>query len=79
METSKAISGVAYVAMQADIVSREDEDLDPVFSALIFQCARIKGARSFEEWNRLVTNAKRAEASVAEAIEFGEDEENAET
>lgn len=65
------ISGAAYVAIQADLVSREGA-VSAQLADLFFQCAATKGARTVEEWNALVIEARRAEVSIAEVIEFAE-------
>jgi len=68
------ISGVAYVAYQADLASREGE-VSARLADLFFQCACIEGTRSIEEWDRLVLEARRAEVRVKDVLEFGEDDE----
>ncbi len=70
--TAKRISGVAYVAMQADLASREGA-VSASLAHLFFQCALVTGERSIEEWDALVLAARGADATVAEALEFGEE------
>jgi hypothetical protein len=68
---TKQISGAAYVALQADMASREG-DVSATLAHLFFQCACIHGVRTVEEWDALVVVARSAESTVADAIEFGE-------
>ena len=68
--TSKTITAVAYIALQADLASREGP-VSPRLADLFFQC--VRGERTVEQWDALVVEAMRAEVSIADAIEFGED------
>lgn len=70
-KTSK-ISGAAYVALQADMASREGA-VSARLADLFFQCAIIRGERTVEGWDALVNAAKEAESTIGEAIEFGEE------
>lgn len=74
VEAAKEISGVAYVAYQADLASREGE-VSARLADLFFQCACIEGTRTLEEWDRLVLAARRAEVRVKDVLEFGEDDD----
>lgn len=69
--TNSKISGAAYIALQADLASREGA-ISARLADLFFQCAVIRGERTTEEWDALVTAAKAAEVTIVEAIEFGE-------
>ncbi len=69
--TGKAISGAAYVGIQADMASREGA-VSPRLANLFFQCACIKGDRTVDAWDALVVQAMEAEVSVQEALDFGE-------
>jgi hypothetical protein len=68
---SKMISGAAYVAVQADLASREGA-VSARLAHLFFQCACIEGQRTFEEWEALVVKAMDAEVSVAEVLKYDE-------
>lgn len=72
MKSSKTISAVAYITIQADIASREGA-FGPGWAELFFQCASVGGERTLEAWDALVVAAKTADVSIAEAIEFGEE------
>lgn len=69
--TSKKLSGVSYIAIQADLSSREG-GVSALLADLFFQCACIPGTRTLEEWDALVNAARAAESTVAEALEYGE-------
>lgn len=72
MNTStKGISGVAYITLQADLASREGA-VSAKFAHLFFQCACVTGERTVEEWDALVVAAHRAESTVLDALEFEE-------
>lgn len=74
---SKKISGAAYVGIQADMASREGA-VSARLADLFFQCACIEGQKTIEEWDNLVNQAKRAEVTVRDVLEFGEDEGDSE-
>lgn len=69
---NKTITSVAYIALQADLASREGH-VSPRLADLFFQCAQVRGERTVEQWDALVVEAMRAEVSIADALEFGED------
>ncbi len=71
--TTKQISGAAYVAFQADLASREGA-VSATLAHLFFQCACVPGTRTVEDWDALVIAARGAEATIADALEFGEGE-----
>ncbi len=66
------ISGAAYIALQADLASREGA-ISAKLAHLFFQCAVVAGARTVEEWDELVNAAREAEVTVAEALELREE------
>lgn len=70
--TTKTMSGAAYVAVQADLASREGA-VSAKLAHLFFQCAVVSGQRTLEGWDALVVEAMKAEVTIAEAIEYGED------
>lgn len=70
--TTKEISGAAYVALQADLASREGA-VSATLAHLFFQCAVVQGMRTVEEWDALVNKARSAEVTIADAIEFDEE------
>ena len=74
--TSKTISAVAWITMQADISAREGAFSDRT-AARIFGAAQVKGERTVEEWDALFALANSADVSMADAAEFGEAEEDA--
>lgn len=69
---TKTISAVAYIALQADLASREGP-VSPKLADLFFQCAQVRGERTVEDWDALVVKAMQNEVTIADAIEFGED------
>lgn len=70
--TTKEISGAAYIALQADLASREGA-ISAKLAHLFFQCANIVGIRSVEEWDALVMTAQSEDVTVADALEFREE------
>lgn len=68
---AKKISGAAYVAYQADLAAREGA-ISARLADLFFQCACVPGERTIEEWDELVNEAKAAEVSIQDVIEFRE-------
>ncbi len=71
--TTSGISGAAYCGLQADLASREGA-VSAKLAHLFFQCAVATGTRTVEEWDALVMAAQGEDgATIAEAIEFGEE------
>ena len=68
----KKIHGIAYIALQADLASREGP-VSPRLADLFFQCAQVREPRTIEQWDALVVEAMSAESSIQEAIEYGEE------
>ncbi len=72
MTTTKTISGAAYCGLQADMASREGA-VSAGLAHLFFQCAVVQGARTVEEWDALVVEARSARATIQDALDFGEE------
>lgn len=70
---AKKIGPIAYITAQAELAAKEGP-LSARLADLFFQCAQVQEARTFEEWEALVMSAMEAESTIAEAIEFGEEE-----
>lgn len=72
---SKKISGVAYVAYAADLASRGNGIEGHELAGITFQCACVKGLRTIEQWDALVTathSARKDDTDIApaEAVEL---------
>lgn len=74
---SKQISGAAYVAVKAVDAAKEGA-VSARLAHLFFQCAVVDGRRTIEDWDRLVVRAMKAEATVQDVLEYGEEGEEGE-
>lgn len=70
--TTKAIGATAYITIQADLAAQEGP-VSARLAHLYFQLTQVRGKRTVEQWDHLVVEAMRADVTIAEVIEFGEE------
>ncbi len=72
-EPGAPMSAVGYIAIQADMAVKEGP-VSSKLADLFMQLAQVQGVRTFEDWNALVMAAQAADSTIADVLEFGEDE-----